>query len=377
MAYEPVTIREAAQVEVLLFVGLAFVGALGVIFWGFQTYQFGRIIRDTPTEKVRSLSMGRTEVQGNIIPTTSVYDQPFTEGQCVYYEYKVKEYKEDSDDDGKSWQTIESNEASEPFYVDDGTGQILVNVRDDPIYEISDERTTEIEVSSDPPPKVREFLGMDSQSTQASLDIGEKVWNAIGSVTSLGDDEPADDASTDDAEAAETGDPGETDAQTKTTPGTREENQVPPEKRWEDVEYVTRDEIGSCSNTRNKRRYIQRVLPLGDEVYVYGGTERADVGDDQPFGESVTMQTDPSTDEFIISDMGEFSLARGYTKRSLLYIIAGIIASVIVLAILAQILVTGPIYGPEAAKPALVTAVAGASLSSGNDDHERTDGGTD
>ena len=56
LEYEPVTIREAAQLEILLFVGLAFVGGLAVVYWGFQTYQFGRVIRDTPPEPIQSVA---------------------------------------------------------------------------------------------------------------------------------------------------------------------------------------------------------------------------------------------------------------------------------------------------------------------------------
>ena len=346
MAYDPVTIREAAQIEVLLFVGLAFVGALGVIFWGFQTYQFGRLIRDTPTGKVRSVAMGRAEVEGDVIPATKVYDQPFSEGQCVYYEYEVKEYREDSDDDGKSWQTIQRGESAEPFYIDDGTGQILVDVTDGPMYEISDTYKTEIEVGGDPESRhVREFLGLDPEK-EDSASIGEKIRGAIGTVTGLGrsDGSEADAETGDTADASSESEEGDTGDRTA-------DAEKPPEELWEDVEYTARSELSSVGTTHNKRRYIQRVLPLGEQIYVYGGAERTDVEEEGLLGEDVLIRTDPGTEEFIISDQGEFQLASIYTKRAAIYIVAGIIVSVFILAILVQILITGPVYGPEAAKP--------------------------
>jgi hypothetical protein len=63
------------------------------------------------------------------------------------------------------------------------------------------------------------------------------------------------------------------------------------------------------------------------------------------------IRTDPSTGEFIISDKGEYSLASDYTKRSILYMGSGIVSGVLVLALLAQILITGSVYGIEAALP--------------------------
>jgi hypothetical protein len=70
-----------------------------------------------------------------------------------------------------------------------------------------------------------------------------------------------------------------------------------------------------------------------------------------PQNQDVLIRSDPSTGEFIISDRDEFDLASTYRNRSAMYVIAGVIASAFILAVLVQILITGPLYGIEAAMP--------------------------
>ena len=333
MGYEPVTIREAAQLEVLLFVALAFVGGLLVVYWGFQTYQFGRIIRDTPPEPIRSVAMGRTEITGEIRPATRVYDQPFTEGRCVYGELRVKEYEDTADDDNdKQWKTVQTDSFSAPFYIEDDTGRMLVEPGEETIYEIAEEHSVSISVGGGEPPPgpVREFLGRGSDtSSNGDGGFGSKLRGLLGRLSPFGGD--------DDEIENPGGDPEAVDmAERDSDDGT---------------EHIERSELGSVSPTGNKRRYIQTVLPLSDEGYVFGGATRPDPDESTPEEEDMLIQADPSTGEFIISDKDEFNLASTYRNRSVMYIAAGVVASAFVLAVLVQILLTGPLYGIEAAMP--------------------------
>jgi len=294
MAYEPVTIREAARLEVLLFVGLAFVASLLIIYWGFQTYQFGRLIRDTPTERIRSLAMGRTQVEGTVVPATGVFDQPFTDGQCVYADFSVEEYREYPHDDDRDdqWETVQSETVSAPFFVDDGTGRILVDPAEETIYEISDDNSLSMKVSrgESAPDVVSEFLGGGA---------------------SEGYDGP----------------------------------------RAEAVTYRSRSDLSSVSGTSRPRKYHQEVLPVTDGIYVYGGASRRDPTGENVADEDIYLGTDPGTNEFIVSDADEFSLAGGYTKRSVMYIVAGLLSGAMILGLLAQILITGPVFGIDETLP--------------------------
>jgi len=344
LEYEPVTIREAAQLEILLFVGLAFVGGLAVVYWGFQTYQFGRVIRDTPPEPIQSVAMGRTEITGRIRPATRVYDQPFTEGQCVYGELTVREYREYPNDDDKDdqWVTVQTDSFSTDFYIDDGTGRMLVDTSEDTLYEISDEHTTEISVSGGetPPEQVRAFLGSGpgggGTSDAGSADAGtggirDRLRGALGRVGIFGGDAEDDEV--------QGGDPDAVDMDARAEPTDSE-----------GVEHIRRHELGSVSSTSRDRRYSQTVLPL-TEGYVFGGATRREPAEVGPGEDSVCIRADPSTGEFIVSDRDEFDLARTYRNRSFLYIAAGILVSAFILALLVQILVTGPVYGIERAMP--------------------------
>lgn len=121
------------------------------------------------------------------------------------------------------------------------------------------------------------------------------------------------------------------------------------EKTTASVEHVRRYELGDVSSSNEDRRYIQTVLPVGTETYVFGGAERDEAL--ETADEPIVLRTDPSTGEFIVSDRAEFELARMYRSRSLVYIVAGLVTSAMLLALLAQILLTGPVYGIDAAMP--------------------------
>lgn len=361
MSYEPVTIREAAQLEVLLFVGLAFVGSLLIIYWGLQTYRFSRVIRDTPPEPVRSVAMGRTEVQGQIVPSERVFDQPFTEGQCVYGEYKVREYRENSNDDDEDpeWKTIEKGSFGTPFYIDDGTGEILVEPTEETLYEISDENSTKIKVGKGdtPPQPVQEFLGSGGGGGTGSSDDDDGggfsgFIHSLKSRFSGGEDEGDDLALGDEPTDMEwDGEQPATDSQGEGVADGGAEASRAEGDAEESYEHVPRHEIGSSSGTRRKRRYIQKVLPVDGETYVFGGATRRNPANVSEGDVDEAIRADPSTDEFIISDADEFDLAKRYSRRSVLYMVSGLLASAMILALLAQILVTGPVYGIEAALP--------------------------
>lgn len=356
MSYEPVTIREAAQLEVLLFVGLAFVGSLLIIYWGLQTYRFSRVIRDTPPEPVRSVAMGRTELQGEIVPAERVFDQPFTEGRCVYGEYKVREYRENAgdDDEDPEWKTIEKGSFGTPFLVDDGTGQIRVEPTEETLYEISDENSAKIKIGrgDTPPQPVQEFLSSGGGgSTESGNEDDEgglggfihSLKSRFSRGTEEGDDLALGDQPTDMEWEGEQ--PATDSVDTDAAPSTEANDDDASD------EHVPRHELGTSSRTNRNRRYIQKVLPADAETYVFGGATRHDPANLSDGDVADAIRADPSTDEFIISDADEFDLTKRYSRRSVLYVLSGLLASAMILALLAQILVTGPVYGIEAALP--------------------------
>ncbi|PIN69900.1 hypothetical protein COV93_03625 [Candidatus Woesearchaeota archaeon CG11_big_fil_rev_8_21_14_0_20_43_8] len=107
-------------------------GCAGSLWYGFNRMHKYRLIADTPTSKVRSLAMGLVEIKGNAV--ADVYlKAPFSQKDCVYYHYVIKEYRRHVTSDSKgraqvhySWDVVGSGERRMPFYGKDDTGKVLI-----------------------------------------------------------------------------------------------------------------------------------------------------------------------------------------------------------------------------------------------------------
>lgn len=100
------------------------VGALLLIWAIFFQRRHISVMEDTPTSKVRSVAMGFAELKGKAVPigplTSPVSNQP-----CVYYFYLVE--SEYTDGKGRRHRRVVRQGGSRaPFYLDDGTGRIMV-----------------------------------------------------------------------------------------------------------------------------------------------------------------------------------------------------------------------------------------------------------
>lgn len=159
------------QLEGVLVLAGMFFGGLYIIYRGFDEYRVGRLIRDSATESVRAAAAGRTELTGTAEPLDVVLSRPFSDGECLYANYRIQEEREDSDGD-TSWTTLDSDTWLVDFMLDDGTGQIRVEPEISSKFEISDENSTTLSVAEHEPepPEVREFLeqGTDVEPTQTA-----------------------------------------------------------------------------------------------------------------------------------------------------------------------------------------------------------------
>jgi len=134
---------------------------------GFKRRKQRELMEDTPTEEAESLSVGPSEIKGTaVMGDRTPQTAPFSDDDCVVAKYEVKEYREDNDDDGGgSWQTIEEGVRHTPFYVDDGTGSVLVRPDDDATYDLEPEdwSTTYVDSSERGPGPVQEFVQQSSE----------------------------------------------------------------------------------------------------------------------------------------------------------------------------------------------------------------------
>jgi hypothetical protein len=117
----------SVRVEVELPVWLAVGAGAGVVlfFSGFRAWRRLRLIEDTPTSRVRSLPMGRVEVQGRTAGKAEL-EAPLTGTPCVYYRYRIEQ--EVRSNRRRSWRTLAKGDSSAwGFHLEDETGRVLVD----------------------------------------------------------------------------------------------------------------------------------------------------------------------------------------------------------------------------------------------------------
>lgn len=263
----------------LLALVVGFFLGLYLIYDGFGKWQTKRVIEDTPTAKVRSMAVGRTELEGIAEPDGGTIEAPFTDEECLHIDWEVEEWRKDPDDDDYDWATVAKGARSVPFYLDDGTGRVLVRADGgEPTFEISGANTHRITVDRghSPPPEVGEFIeSHDSQYDNASV-----FADPVDALTDL----------------------------------------------------ATSEAIGF---TDRRRRYTQRVLPAGSDVYLLGSAVQRDVAGTTGSQEDLLAVTrEEGFDTFVISDRSEGDLESYYEWRGPLEIVGGLALSAVCLALL-------------------------------------------
>jgi hypothetical protein len=109
-----------------LFLMLGLAAALVYSFWfAFKSWAKNRAIVDTPTSRVRSAAQGYVELSGRgVLPANSRNKGPLTGLPCTWWRYNI----EDRGRRGGS-RSVDSGTSTEPFVLDDGTGQCLIDPR--------------------------------------------------------------------------------------------------------------------------------------------------------------------------------------------------------------------------------------------------------
>jgi hypothetical protein len=103
---------------------LGFGAGLGLFANGFWNYRKLRVIADTPRIPARSIAMGLVRVHGKVTGSF-LLTSPVTRTPCYYYRVRVERWEEQGKHQG--WHTVHTETDQRTFYVDDGTGKVLVN----------------------------------------------------------------------------------------------------------------------------------------------------------------------------------------------------------------------------------------------------------
>lgn len=200
MALELLPVQSGSNQDpeaLLVVAGLAFLAGLVLIYFGFKSYRLGRLIRDTPTAKVRSMPIGRVELQGVARDAGETLDPPFSDEESLYVHYEIEEYQYDRHDDEWEWNTVESGTESVPFYLEDDTGSALVDVEDGADFPLSGATRTRFKADGrgDTPEPVAAYLregssagfsDNDRRYTQEVLPVDSDVY-VFGGATERAD----------------------------------------------------------------------------------------------------------------------------------------------------------------------------------------------
>ncbi len=150
-------------------IGLGF----GAYFFmkGFEWFRRKRLIEGIPTCKVRSIAMGLVEVAGTAKPK-KLLKGPFSGKECVYYKYAIEEYRRT----GKHsrWVKVKEGSSKERFYLEDDTGQVLVDPAGAEI-DIPLDYESESGLGKDPPETVKNFISSAGLSHEGFLGMNKTM----------------------------------------------------------------------------------------------------------------------------------------------------------------------------------------------------------
>ncbi|MHB9286146.1 hypothetical protein ACKVMT_03800 [Halobacteriales archaeon Cl-PHB] len=276
-----VVLASENEAELFFYLLVGFGAGLLAIYWGWNRYERYSLIRNTPTSKVRSMAVGRTELHGTATPVDAPLGAPFSNEPCLYADWSVEEYRHDPNDDGKDWQTIAQGELATPFFLEDGTGRVLVHASEDTDFDLSDANETTVTATGrrDTPAVITEFV------ETARTGTGDSDWGL------------------DDLAA----------------------NPL-------DTIRATFEGDGRIGHSSNRRRYRQNVLPVESAVYVLGYARSRDVTEvpDRVAGANedlLVVERDTSTDLFLVSDRTEAGLTDYYSTMAPVAIGGGLLVS--------------------------------------------------
>lgn len=96
-------------------------------FQGFRVYRKYRVLADTPEVPLRAVAMGLVEVHGKAQPLDGkLVTSPVSRTPCLFYKVNIERYHRNSKGGG-SWRHYKTDEDGASFYLDDGTGRVLVD----------------------------------------------------------------------------------------------------------------------------------------------------------------------------------------------------------------------------------------------------------
>ena len=82
--FGPLSSHGGSDSNTLAILGIGFVIGLGLVYLGAKKWRIARLIENTPVERAHSAAVGRTELDGRARDAGLTYEQPYSDGECVY-----------------------------------------------------------------------------------------------------------------------------------------------------------------------------------------------------------------------------------------------------------------------------------------------------
>jgi len=115
---------DSMPVNLLAMAAAGGVAGMYLFYRGFRLLQRKRLILNTPASKIRSASMGLVEINGLAIGPY-VINSPLKQTNCYYYRSIAWQWKQRGKD--SEWVKAAEETLHVPFYMDDGSGRLLVD----------------------------------------------------------------------------------------------------------------------------------------------------------------------------------------------------------------------------------------------------------
>jgi hypothetical protein len=154
--------------DIVIFFFMFFIGGglLGFLS-SFSTLQDKKVLERTPLSKIRSIAMGRVQIQGKALPMDSVMKSPISNSDCMYYWAIVREENPSSK---YKWKTLAAEKKYINFLLKDSTASVMVNPEKADI-QISNASVNYIKPGEEIPANIRTFL----EKNGVKLGFGRKL----------------------------------------------------------------------------------------------------------------------------------------------------------------------------------------------------------
>ena len=153
----------------LAFLALAALVSLGLLAFGARELSVAyRILSREPDAVLDAPRGGPIELVGTVVPEETSLRAPFTDTECVAYEYEVQEKRTRTQNTGKTtttqtyWETIASGDEATPFRLRDDTGAVLVDPTGADLR-LSAERAIRVDGGTEPPERIARYIREDDR----------------------------------------------------------------------------------------------------------------------------------------------------------------------------------------------------------------------